>query len=174
MFSSKTTNLLAAIDRSHHQDLEIAVFKPQLDTRYSESFIESHSGGKYPAISISSGLELRKAVDGMDKRPDVIAVDEIFMIDGIADELISLFRQGISIYASSIDMSAGLSPFEEVQRLMPWCTSIVKLTAVCNSCKADALYTHRNFKVADDSKIVTGGKDLYEARCFKCHPLIKE
>ena len=54
-------------------------------------------------------------------------------------------------------------PFEEVEKIMPYCTRIVKCKAVCPVCGDDARYTHR--KTDDKSEILVGADDIYEPRC---------
>ena len=50
MFGSKTTRLLAAIDRYRYQKKNVVAFKPRMDDRYSSTEISTHSGGKIFAI----------------------------------------------------------------------------------------------------------------------------
>ncbi len=173
MFSGKTTRLLAALDRYHYQDKKILAFKPMLDDRYSLMDIKSHNGAGIPARSIRSGQELFDIVYSESdlSRPDVIAVDEVFMIDGVAEVLINLFRDGFTVIVSSLEMSAACNPFTEVSKLMPWATRIEKCPAVCAHCHQDAYFTHRKVENENDD-IQVGGSELYEPRCWSCHSYI--
>ena len=56
MFGSKTTRLLAAVDRYKHQNKKIVAFKPKMDNRYSNVEICTHSGGKLPAVGVDLSL----------------------------------------------------------------------------------------------------------------------
>jgi thymidine kinase len=173
MFSGKTTRLLAALDRYHYQNKKILAFKPMLDDRYSLMDIKSHNGAGIPARSIRNGKELFNIVynESGFGRPDVIAVDEVFMIDGVAEVLINLFRDGFTVIVSSLEMSAACNPFAEVSKLMPWATRIEKCPAVCTHCHQDAYFTHRKVENKNDD-IQVGGSDLYEPRCWSCHSYI--
>jgi thymidine kinase len=174
MFSGKTTRLLAALDRYHYQNKKIMAFKPQLDDRYSVVDIKSHNGAGIPARSISSGNQLLKIImplilsEHEENHPDVIAVDEVFMIDGAAEVLIKLFRMGHTIIVSSLEMSAACNPFLEVVKLMPWATRVEKCPAVCAQCHRDAYFTHKKIDTST-SEIEVGGSELYEPRCWACH-----
>ncbi len=170
MFGSKTTKMLAAIDRYRYQQKKVLAFKPQIDDRYSESAIVTHSGGKLAAICVKKGEDVVKYVHKMRERLDVIAVDEAFMIPGIAESLVQLFREGHTVVVSSLQMSASGLPFEEVRDIMPWATKIEVCPAVCPVTGRDAYYTHRK----DDSlgEIAVGGSDLYEPRCWEMHRYI--
>lgn len=165
MMSSKTTRLLAAIDRFKYQNKKIIAFKPKLDSRYTPDEICTHSGGKIQAIIIDNGSEIANYI--IDKDPDIIAVDEAFMIDGIADALIKCFRQGKTILVSSIELSSSCNVFTEIEKILPWATEIQKCTAVCVSCGEDAPYTYR--KIENINEIVVGGSEIYEPRCWKHH-----
>ena len=103
------------------------------------------------------------------EKPEVVAVDEAFMIDGGADALIEAFRSGVSVYVSSIELSANLKSFSEIERMMPFATRVEKCTAVCVNCGDDAALTHR--RVPSLEEISVGGADTYEPMCWSCHPL---
>jgi thymidine kinase len=165
MMSSKTTRLLATVDRFRFQNLKVVAFKPKLDRRYTPEEISTHNGGKIPAITVSTGDEILRHTSII--QPDVVAVDEAFMIDGSADALISLFRQGVTIVVSSIEMSATCNVFVEIEKMLPWATKIEKCAAVCLVCGEDAFYTQR--KIDDLAEIVVGGSELYEPRCWHHH-----
>jgi len=170
MFSAKTTSLLSVLDRFKYQGKRITTFKPKLDDRYSTDDISTHSGWKIPAICVKSGADILEHLAEMDENPHVIAVDEAFMIPGVADVLIWLYRSGYSVVVSSLDLSAAGKPFEEIEKMLPWATKVEKLSAVCVVCNRDAYYTYK--KQTGGDEIEVGGAELYEPRCLKCHPLI--
>ena len=166
MFGSKTTKMLAALERLKYQKQRVLAVKPMIDDRYSQGHITTHSGIKIPAVVISTGKDLLKEALAID--PDVIAVDEAFMIDGVATALVRLFRAGKTILVSSLQLSASGNVFEEIRDMMPWATKIEVCPAVCLASGRDAYYTHR--KVEGLEEITVGGEDLYEPRCWEFHP----
>lgn len=172
MGGGKTSSLLAYVDRCKYQKKSVVIFKPALDTRYSKTCIVSHGGWQANAIVIASVNEMYAHVANLDTKPDVIGFDEVFMLEGIADALIWLFKEGITIVASSLDISYQGKPFKEVERILSWSTRVEKCAAVCTVCGCDAYYTHK--KIWNDNEIEVGGLDLYESRCFEHHPLIRE
>lgn len=167
MWSGKSTRLVGAIERHRLRETKVACFKPVIDSRYSESAIVTHSGASMAAIAVSNGDEILRIVRS--ERPEVIAVDEAFMIDGVSQALIDIFRSGISVYVSSIELSANLHAFHEVEKILPFATRVEKCTAVCVSCGDDAALTHR--RVPSLEEISVGGADTYEPMCWTCHPL---
>ena len=167
MFGSKTTRLLGSVDRYTRQNQTVMAFKPKMDDRYSDVEICTHSGGKLSAIGVQTGKEILENIHQSPGNVDVVAVDEAFMIEGSADALISIFRNGKTVVISSLQLSATGNVFEEVRDMMPWATKIEICPAVCTVTGLDAYYTHRKFNNMDE--ITVGGSDLYEPRCWFHH-----
>ena len=167
MFGSKSTRLLAVLDRYVYQNKDILAFKPVMDKRYSDIEICTHSGGRFPAQGVSSGTDITDFLNASSLSYDVIAVDEAFMIDGVAAVLLNLFREGKTILVSSLQLSASGNVFEEVRDMMPWATKIEVCPAVCPITGRDAYYTHR--KIPGLTEIAIGGADMYEPRCWEYH-----
>lgn len=168
MFSSKTTKLLSALERFRYQKKKIIVFKPKIDTRYAVEEIVSHSGWTTPAVIVEDGAQMLEYLMKQASPFDVVAVDEMFMIDGIADTLVWLFRNlGVTVIVSTLDISATGKSFGEVEKVLTWATSVEKCSAVCTVCGADAFYTHK--KAPDSQEIHVGGAEMYEPRCFSHH-----
>jgi thymidine kinase len=172
MMGSKTTRLIALVDRFSHKGLKVLAFKPRLDNRYSQGEICTHNGGKIPAFNVSSGDAILEIVTAQDARPDVIAVDEAFMIDGSGEALISLYRSGFTVVVASIEMSSSCNVFPEIKDILPWATHVEKCSAVCTACGSDAYFTAR--KVAELEEIAIGGSELYEPRCWVHHSHVQD
>jgi len=171
MMSGKTTQLLSRLERYDLQRKTTVLFKPVVDDRYDVNSVVTHSGFKRVAVRVHDGVELLSYLQDLEKMPDVIAVDEAFMLKSVSSTLIWLYRNGFTVLVSSLELSFKCHPLTEITHIMPWATTIEKLTAVCAVCGADAYYTYR--KNTSESEIVVGGHDMYEARCHMCHPIIK-
>ena len=171
MFGSKTTRLFAVLDRYKYQKRKIIAFKPSIDARYSKTKISTHSGASMPAMTVTKGQEILDFANEFNEY-DVVAVDEAFMIPGVATALIKLFKKGKTIVVSSLDLSATGKPFKEMQAMFPWATCIEKCPAVCTICGQNAYYTHK--KVEDIAEITVGGAELYEPRCWQHHSYFNE
>lgn len=169
MFSSKTTKLLSALERFKYQKKKIAVFKPSIDDRYSVSEVVTHSGWSVTATTVKTGADIIEALARADEEPDVVAVDEAFMIPSVSEVLVWLYRNGINVVVSTLDISATGKPFHEVEKLLAWATSVEKCAAVCTVCGRDAFYTHKKQVDEDRGEIQVGGSELYEPRCFQHH-----
>ena len=108
-----------------------------------------------------------KHINSLEYDCDVVAIDEAFMIDGCAEAALILFKQGITVIVSSLQLSASGNVFEEVRDMMPWATRIEICPAVCPITGRDAYYTHRKIDSIDE--ITVGGADIYEPRCWEFH-----
>jgi len=168
MFSSKTTGLLSTIDRFRYQKKSVIVFKPESDERYSKNGVVTHRGECVDATPIAEGADLIEFLANSDIFYEVVAIDEAFMIKGISDVLVWLFKKGVTVVISSLTLSYNLQIFNEISKVLPYSTSIEVRSAVCTVCGQDAYYTYR--KTDDNEMIVIGGKELYEPRCWEHHP----
>jgi thymidine kinase len=176
MFSGKTSHMLLDVERYKHAGREILAFKPVVDDRYAELEIVTHMGWRFPAKGVTCGEEIGKHILNDAANPNfcLVVVDELFMIPGVADELIWLHRNAgdVDIVVSSLDLSYACKPFEEVTKLLPWASRVKKYVSACSVCGDDARFTYR--KAEDESEVLVGGKELYSARCARCHPYMNE
>jgi len=172
MFGSKTTRVLAVVDRFRYQHRKVIAFKPLMDDRYSDIEIRTHSGGSLAAVGVRNGKDIVRHLDSLSSECDVVVVDEAFMIDGVANVLLELFRKGKTIVVSSLQLSASGNVFEEIESMLPWATKIEICAAVCPICGRDAHYTHR--KVEGLAEIAVGGSDMYEPRCWEHHSYMNQ
>lgn len=178
MWSGKTSRMLLEIEKHRHGGREIHAFKPAIDNRYALDSIVTHMGWSIPATCVTSGADIEEhmlthagAFDNC-----VIVVDELFMLPGAADTLIWFYKRGVDVVVASLDLSFSCEPFEEVMRLLPWATHVVKCTSACSVCGADASYTYRKVTdpVSQASNIAVGGKESYAPRCRLHHPFLDD
>jgi len=169
MFGSKTTRLVAEIDRASYKGWKIFAFKAKKDKRYVSESISTHSGVTWPAACIDRAIEIYDYIDDDSLSSNiVIAVDEAFMIEGIDDVLTSLFFKGVNIVVSTIQLDANEKPFDNIKNIMPFATYIEICPAVCTKCDQDAYYTEAMFDIdnaTQEEKV--GAKGMYEPRCAK-------
>lgn len=170
MFSTKTSMLLLTLERYKHQKKKYIVYKPVVDDRYSRTSVVSHGGASIKAIIVKDGSDILAHLSDLDEQPDVVAVDEAFMIPNVSDVLTYLYKLGITVVVSTLDLSATGKIFEETQKMMPWATRIDKLSSVCTVCGANAPYTHK--KTDSEREIEVGSDEIYEPRCFSHHAIM--
>ena len=169
MFGSKTTRMLAAIDRLQWQKRKYAAFKPKIDNRYGSKRISTHNGGSIEAFEVATGEELLEIYNERNGY-DIVAVDEAFMIKGVGGALVNLFKLGNTVIVSSLQLSSWGEPFEEMKEMMPWATRIEVCPAVCPVTGRDAYYSYCTKGPQDE--ILVGGAESYEPRCFQHHEYV--
>lgn len=176
MFSGKSEELIRRVHRVQIAKKKVQVFKPTIDTRYSIQYIYSHNGTKIEAINISNSKELLEKIES---DTEVVAIDEAQFYD---QEIVAICQkladQGRRVMVAGLDQDFRGEPFGPIPELLAVAEYIDKLQAICMICGSPASRTQRlvNGKPAkySDPIILIGAKETYEARCRKCHIVIKE
>ena len=169
MMASKTTHLLVDAERAKFRRDSVVIVKPKIDTRYAADSVITHMGLSIAAHSVANADELREIT----KNATFVAIDEAFMIRGVADVVMHNFMRGCSASVSTLDMSASCVPFEETMKLLGIATDVVKLHAVCVHCGANARFTNaKNGSQPTERDVKIGGPEVYEPVCYRHHPLL--
>lgn len=176
MFSGKTDELIRRLRRARIARQKVQVFKPGLDTRYSEKKVTSHAGSEFDATPVSSSSEIPNLIDA---DTTVVAIDEaqFFEMD-ITRVVYDLADRGIRVLVGGLDTDFRGEPFGPIPVLMAQAERVDKLHAICMICGNPASRTQRliDGKPAnyDDPVVVVGASELYEARCRLHHEVPRE
>jgi|TARA_B110000438_G_scaffold299655_2_gene350303 thymidine kinase len=164
MFSGKTEELIRRLRRAKIARLNVKIFKPKVDTRYEEGNIVSHNQLKLKSLVVESILEINELASSA----DVVGIDEAqFFDDNIINVVKQLSSKGKRVIVAGLDTDFRGEPFGPMPKLMCEADFLDKLQAICVICGNPASYTQRISK--DDSQIVVGEMDIYEARCRHCY-----
>ncbi len=164
MFSGKTEELIRRLRRAKFAKLNVKVFKPKIDDRYSKDEIVSHSEQALPSIIIEKPDEILELV----KDADIVGIDEAqFFDEGITAIAIKLAELGKRVIITGLDMDFRGKPFGPMPTLLSIAEYVTKPKAICVVCGSPATMTQRitNSKETVD----VGATDKYEARCRKHH-----
>ena len=168
MFSGKSDELIRRLNLAAIGYRYVAAFKPDIDSRFSETKIVSRTG----AAIESHPLDLEDAEAILKKTNwgsyEVIGFDEAqFFGPYLIDICNELADAGKRVVVAGLDTDYEGKPFETVMGLV--CTSeyVDKLLAVCVSCGEPASRTYRTVKSVT-GRIAVGDSELYEARCRFC------
>lgn len=176
MYAGKSEELIRRVNRAKIADLKVLVFKPAIDNRYCVGNITSHNGKQMECIPVEDVDEM---LDYIKKNEfDVLAIDEVqFLGEKVLEVCQWAADEGKRVIVSGLDMDFRGEPFSVVPNLMAIAEYVTKLTAICMVCKMPATRTQRlvNGRPArySDPVIMVGAKESYEARCRKCHEVIK-
>lgn len=176
MFAGKTEELIRRINVLSYAKMNIIVFKPKIDNRYSDTEIVSHSGVKVPCLVIEKAQDILKKIES---DTDVIAIDEVQFFDqGIVRVCEYLADKGIRVIVAGLDKDFRGEPFGIMPELLSRAEFVTKLTAVCTKCGAPATRTQRlvNGKPAsfNDPVVLVGAVEHYEPRCRHCHEVFNK
>lgn len=171
MFSGKSEELIRRIKRAQFAKQKIAVFKPEIDNRYSSKEVTSHNGTKVIAIPVASSAHIKE----FDKSGyDIIAIDEVQFFDAqIIETVMALANEGFRVILAGLDQDFRGEPFGPMPQLMAIAEHVTKLQAVCTVCGSPASRTQRLINGTpagyDDPIILVGASEAYEARCRQHH-----
>ncbi len=179
MFSGKTEELIRRLERVRIARKKIVLFKPTIDTRYSQRAIVTHYGRQFSANLLPSGDEELHVLDeiagaGQIDAATVVAFDEgNFFSDKLPELCEALVEHGKRVIVAGLDLTFAGEPFGPMPTLMALADEVAKLHAVCVKCGGEATRTQRliDGKPAppSDEVIKVGGKEFYEARCLACY-----
>ncbi len=165
MFSGKSEELIRRVTRSKIARIPVQVFKPQLDNRYADEEVVSHSSLRVSAESVEGSLEMLRAIHDVTQ---VIGVDEAqFFDDGLVEIVDNLAAKGKQVIIAGLDTDYLRRPFEPVPMLCDRAEYVTKMLAVCHRCGGAGMYTQRI--VQSEDLVVLGATDAYEARCRMCY-----
>ena len=169
MFSGKTEELIRRLRRAKIARLNVKIFKPKIDKRYSTSDIVSHSDQSLPSILVESANEILSYTE----HAQVIGIDEAqFFGPELVEVCNTLANEGKRVIVAGLDQDYKSIPFEPMPQLLAIAEYITKTLAICVICGNPADKTQR--KVISTERVLVGASDSYEARCRKCHSIPTE
>ena len=164
MFSGKTEELIRRMKRAKFAKQRVEIFKPTVDTRYSDEDVVSHDQNAIHSTPIdASGAILLLASD-----IDVVGIDEAqFLDDGLVDVCNELANKGVRVIIAGLDMDYKGVPFGPIPALCAIADEVTKVHAICVRCGALAYVSHR--LVNNAHRVLLGEKEEYEPLCRDCY-----
>jgi thymidine kinase len=157
MFSGKTEELIRRLRRAQFAKQKVEIFKPAIDTRYSDEMVVSHNDTQIRSTPVPSAETIRILAQGC----DVVGVDEAQFFD---NEIVSvcndLANSGIRVIVAGLDMDFKGNPFGPMPNLMATAEYVTKVHAVCTRTGNLANYSYR--KAAGEQQVLLGETDEYE------------
>lgn len=164
MFSGKTEELIRRLRRAQIARQSVVVFKPMIDDRYSTERIVSHSEQSLVSTPVKDAQEII-ALAG---QAQVIGIDEgQFFGPNLVEVCERLANEGRRVIVAGLDQDFQGKPFEPMPQLLAVSEYITKTLAICVVCGNPADRTYR--RSTSQERVVVGAKELYEARCRRCH-----
>jgi len=163
MFSGKTEELIRRMKRAQFAKQTVEIFKPKIDTRYSDNEVVSHDKNSIRSTPVESSGSILLMTNDV----DVVGIDEAqFFDDGLVDVCNTLADQGIRIIIAGLDMDFRGVPFGPMPALCAIADDVYKVHAICVRCGNLAYVSHRLVK--SDKRVLLGEMAEYEPICREC------
>ena len=164
MFSGKSEELIRRLRRAMIARKRVQVFKPAIDTRYSNDEIVSHADVRMKSEVVGN---VQEVLTRLDWRTEVVGFDEAnFLGPDLVDLSNQLADSGKQVLIAGLDTDFMGRPFPPIPELLALAESITKTLAICMRCGNPAQHTQR--LVESEDLIVVGAAGMYEARCRRC------
>lgn len=164
MFSGKTEELLRRVNRARIARQKVEIYKPVIDTRYSDDEVVSHDANAV----VSTPVENSQAILLLSSEADVVGIDEAqFFDDGLVDVCNQLADAGKRVIIAGLDMDFKGNPFGPMPALCAIAEDVTKVHAICVRCGNLAHISHRI--VEGDKQVMLGELQEYEPLCRQCY-----
>ena len=164
MFSGKSEELIRRLRRAQIARQQVQIFKPIIDTRFSDDHIVSHSDMRIQSEAVATS---RLLLERVGKDTEVVGIDEGQFFDlELPMVCNTLADRGVRVIVAGLDQDYLGKPFEPMPQLLAIAEYITKTHAICMVCGNPASHTQR--LVASGDRVLVGASGLYEARCRAC------
>lgn len=157
MFAGKTTKLI-----SHYTTKSLAL-KPSIDTRYSTSYITTHTGLSIPAVVIGNEAPSGELYVN-------VLIDEGQFVPDLRSLCLRYSDCGCDVYVAALSGTADQKEWPSVTSLIPVCDEIQFIRATkCFKCMGgEAPFTGLKGGVVKTDTILVGGSEIYVPVCRHC------
>ncbi|QZT36402.1 thymidine kinase [Halosquirtibacter xylanolyticus] len=163
MFSGKTEELIRRLKRAQIAKQNVEIFKPSIDTRYSEDKVVSHDESAIRSTPVENPANILL----LSADTDVVGIDEAQFFDSsIVDVCRELANSGVRVIVAGLDMDFKGVPFGPIPSLMAEAEYVTKVHAICVRCGNLAQFSHR--LTTDDKQVLLGEQEAYEPVCRHC------
>ena len=163
MFSGKTEELIRRLKRAKFAKQRVEIFKPAIDTRYSEADVVSHDSHSIASTPIDSSASILLFTSEI----DVVGIDEAQFFDsGLIDVCNQLANNGIRVIVAGLDMDFRGIPFGPMPGLCAIADEVSKVHAICVKMRP----LPRSSTVRQERQTSTAGEtEEYEPLCRECY-----
>lgn len=164
MFSGKTEELIRRLRRAKFANQRVEIFKPAVDTRYSEADVVSHDSTSIQSTPVDSSTSILLFAS----ETDVVGIDEAqFFDEGLIEVCNQLANNGVRVIVAGLDMDFKGRPFGPMPGLCAIAEEVSKVHAICVKCGELANYSHRTVK--NEKQFFLGETEQYEPLCRECY-----
>lgn len=179
MFSGKTREMHRQYEVFKVCNMNIQVFRRDIDTRYGEKGIRTHDGIQFRTEDVFYARNTGDIVKQLKEDIDVIMIDEAMFYDkSLVEKIEEWVKDGKVVIVNMLPTDYTGNVFGIAGDLLAKADFITSLTARCtfqeNGQFCHELATRTFRKIPIKEQVVIGGVESYEARCRKHHPATSE
>ena len=164
MFSGKTEELIRRMRRAMFARQKTGIFKPSMDTRYSNHDVVSHDHNSIISTPVDTSASILLLASDL----EVVGIDEAqFFDEGLIPVCNTLANNGVRVIIAGLDMDYKGNPFGPMPGLCAIADEVTKVHAICVRCGAQAYISHR--LVHNDKRVLLGEREEYEPLCRECY-----
>ncbi|GAA6530303.1 thymidine kinase [Segatella asaccharophila] len=164
MFSGKTEELIRRMRRAMFARQKTGIFKPSMDTRYSNHDVVSHDHNSIISTPVDTSASILLLASDL----EVVGIDEAqFFDEGLIPVCNTLANNGVRVIVAGLDMDYKGNPFGPMPGLCAIADEVTKVHAICVRCGAQAYISHR--LVHNDKRVLLGEREEYEPLCRECY-----
>jgi thymidine kinase len=139
--------------RAEFAKLKVEIFKPALDTRYSDDQVISHIGTSIRSTPVPHSSQIPFLASDV----DVVGIDEAqFFDEGIVEVCNHLANAGIRVIVAGLDMDYLGRPFGPMPHLLAIAEYVTKVHAICVDTGDLA---HHSYRFSDEESLVQFGEN---------------
>ena len=167
MFSGKTTELIKEYNRHKACGIRCCFVNHSGDDRYGSgtTTTKTHSQN-----CITNDKSCKKLTDVLWEASnyDAFFINEGQFFDDLYEAVNYLVNmENKKVYVCGLDGDFQRKEFGSILKILPLCDDVVKLKAICKSCKIqDGIFT---FRLSDEKEQMIVGTDNYTALCRNCY-----
>lgn len=164
MFSGKTEELIRRLKRARIARQKVEIYKPAIDTRYSDEDVVSHDSNSVNSTPVNSA----RSIIRLASEAEVVGIDEAQFFDQSLVEVCNeLANSGKRVIIAGLDMDFKGVPFGPMPALMAIAEEVTKVHAICVRCGNLAHVSHRI--VQGENQVLLGETGEYEPLCRTCY-----
>lgn len=164
MFSGKTEELIRRLRRAQFAKQKVEIFKPDIDVRYDELKVVSHSGQEIMSTPVPNSTNILLLANDV----EVVGIDEAqFFDEELPNVCTALANRGIRVIVAGLDMDFLGKPFGPIPGLLAIAEDVTKVQAICLECGELAYVSYRTHM--NDKLVLLGETESYQPLCRNCY-----
>lgn len=141
---------------------KIQIFKPEIENRFAEDYVQDRNGNKLKAININNISEIENY------EADVYIIDEFQFLDGDVKVIEELAQKGKKFFIAGLNLTSEKKPFGKMGDLLCVSDHVTTMTSICEICKRDnAIFSF--YKGDDKAQDIVIGDSDYVPVCRECY-----